>query len=190
MKKIIALALGIMFFLNNMTVVQAGSPLSGNDIQHFMNAMKPLQKLGKKHNFEENSQAFTAGSNMNEFSPMTNSLEIIKSHEAYGEFKKIIRAAGFTDADEWASTGDRIMKAYMSLKMNEQMTPEKILEMQKGIEEVKNNEYLSPETKKQILNSLGMAISMGGKMSEEDKADRQTLKPYLAKLDRLFEEAK
>ncbi len=190
MKKIIGLIFGIIFFLNNMAVAHADSPLNGDDIQHFMNAMKPLQELGEKYNFENDDQMLAANSNMADFSPMSNSLEVIKSHEAYGEFKKVIRAAGFSDATEWANIGDRVMKAYMSLKMTEQMTPEKMQEMQKNIEEIKKNEYLSSEMKERILNSLGLALSMGGNMSEEDKADRKALRPYLAKLDRLFEESR
>jgi len=68
------------------------------------------------------------------------------------------------------------------------MTPEKIQDMLKNIEEVKKNAYLSPEMKKQILKNMTQMMTMAEKTPASIKADQESLKPYLAKLERLFEE--
>ena len=194
MKIIAALSISILIFLSSFFALHAEVPLSGNDVQHFMNAMKPLQELGTKYDFIENSdkamrnQNPMANQNLSDFSPMTRSLKEIKGHEAYGEFEYIIRNAGFSSPQQWANVGDRVMKAYMSLKMIADITPEKIQEMKVSIEDIKKNEYLSPEIKKQLLNSMTQMMVMTTNIPKTTKADQETLKPYLAKLERLFEE--
>ncbi len=78
----------------------------------------------------------------------------------------------------------------MSLKMIQAFTPEKRQEMQKTIAEIENNKYLSPESKQQILNNLRRSMTMAQNMSPQATVDQDTLKPYLARLERLFEEQK
>ncbi|MBL4802929.1 MAG: hypothetical protein JKY45_13670 [Emcibacter sp.] len=195
MKIIVSVSISIFLFLGSLSALHAETHLSGNDIQHFMNAMKPLQKLGDKYDFEENNNKsaedqapMVAPDDFTNFTPMSQSLTEITGHKAYGEFEAIVHNAGFSSPQQWATVGDRVMKAYMSLKMIAELTPEKLQEMQVSIEEVKKNEYLSPEMKTQILGSLNQMIAMTTNLSEHDKADQKTLKPYLTKLERLFEE--
>ena len=128
-------------------MAHAAVPLNKGDIKHFINAMKPLQALGEKYPFEENSDALTdtAGTedtDVTRFSPMSRALAKVKDHPSFEEFKTIIHRAGFASPQQWATVGDRIMRAYTSLKVIESMTPEKIQELLKTIEEVKKNEYL------------------------------------------------
>lgn len=193
MKRIISAGISILLSLGCFFTAHAASKLGEDDIQHFMNAMKPLRELGERYDFAENKRPPVENPDFADFSPMTRALEDMKDHESYGEFKRIILAAGFSSPQQWATVGDRIMRAYTSARIIREMTPEKRRKMIKSIEEVKKNEYLSPEIKKQLLNGLTQAITMADNMTESAmtesaKADQETLKPYLAKLERLFEE--
>ncbi len=188
MKHVLTLCISISLFFGYFFTAHAITPLGENDIQHFMNAMKPLQELGEKYDFPENTDTPAENPDFADFSPMSRALKDVKDHESYEEFKTIILAAGFSTPQQWASIGDRIMRAYTSAKIIETMTPEKIQKMLKSIEEVKKNEYLSPEIKKQLLNNLTQALTMTDNLTESTKADQEALKPYLAKLERLFEE--
>ncbi|PCJ44561.1 MAG: hypothetical protein COA76_16425 [Moritella sp.] len=188
MKIIIALCFSIVLFSSSLFAAHAAPTLSGDDIQHFMNAMKPLKKLGAKYDFNDNGNSSTAQMAQTGFAPMSRSLAEVKNHEAYEEFKTIINKAGFSSPEQWAVVGDRVMRAYMSLKALEELTPEKIQELQVSIEAVEKNEYLSAETKKQLLGSMKQMITLKSDMPEESKADQDALKPYLAKLNSLFEE--
>ncbi len=169
-------------------MAQAATPLGEDDIQNFMKAMKPLQELGDKYDFENNEDGPSENLDLDEFSPMSHALENVKEHESYEEFKTIILQAGFSSPQQWASVGDRVLRAYTSLRIIEEMTPERIEEMLKSVEEVKKNQYLSPEIKKQLLESLSQTMTMKENISQSTKADQEALKPYLAKLERLFEE--
>ncbi len=188
MKIIIALCFSIALFSSSLFTASAADTLKGDDIQHFMNAMKPLKKLGKKYDFEDNEDTSAAQMPEGDFGPMSRSLAQVKDHKAYNEFKSIISKAGFSSPERWAIVGDRVMRAYISLKMLEELTPEKIQELQVSIEAVEKNEYLSAQTKKQLLDSMKQMIALKGDVPKETKADQDALKPYLAKLERLFEE--
>lgn len=201
MNKFLILCISSAIFLSGIFTAYADTPLSEDNIQHFMNAMKPLQELGKKYDFDENDDDEDNEDNENKdemtmtgasdiFSPMSESLEKVKNHEAFKEFESIILEAGFDDVSQWANVGDRVMRAYMSLKMLENMTPEKIQELKTSIREIEQNEYLSPKIKKQLVASLNQTITIYSQPPLDDKADHNIVKPYLARLDRLFEDLK
>jgi len=190
MTRTIILGIGFLLLLTPLTgnSFAANSPLTGADIEHFMDAMKPLQKLAKKYDMEEDPDGAANNMTGRDFSPMSRSLARIKDHEAYGEFKTIIRDAGFSSTEHWANVGDRVMKAYISLNISQEMTPEQKQEMRQSMAEIEKNEYLSPEMKKQLLANLHQTMTMMDNLSRSDKTDQETLKPYLPKLERLFEE--
>lgn len=188
MKNIIPITLSILLFLGGFITAHATEPLSEGDVQHFMNAYNPVQKLGNKYDFDDDKDDAIENIDPADFTPMSYALERVKNHEAYEEFKTIISTAGFSSPQQWANVGDRVMGAFTSLKIIEEMTPEKIQEMLKSIEDVKKNEYLSPEIKKQLLESLTQMVTMSDNISHDEKADQNALKPYLARLERLFEE--
>jgi len=192
MKNIGALAISalILFvsFWGSSLAAQARTPLSGDDVRHFIAAMKPLQKLGRKYDFENRGKQTVKGLNVTDFYPMSRSLDRVKDHESYPEFTAIIQKAGFSSPEKWASMGDRIMRAYMFGRLVEGLTPEKIQDMRENMAEIKKNAYLSPDVRKKILDNLQQTMAMAHKMPENIKADQESLKPFLAKLKRLFEE--
>ncbi|PCI50538.1 MAG: hypothetical protein COB49_03550 [Alphaproteobacteria bacterium] len=188
MKNIISLCISILLFSGCFFSAHAEAQLGEDDIQHFINAMKPLRDLGEKYDITENNNLPTENTGFTAYFPMSRALENVKDHSSYEDFEKIIREAGFSSPAQWANIGDRVMRAYTSLKIIREMTPERIQEMLKGIEDVKKNKYLSPEIKEQILDSLTQTITMSDNISGNTKADQEALKPYLTRLERLFEE--
>jgi len=54
MKNILALSISILLFSGCFFSAHAAPALSKDDIQNFMNAMKPLQVLGEKYDMDEN----------------------------------------------------------------------------------------------------------------------------------------
>lgn len=188
MKNIISLSIGLLLFLNLISTAHAAPLLSADNIQDFMNAMRPLQELGKKYNIGDKEELPPASNDFTDFAPMSRALDDVKDNEAYDEFEAIILKAGFSSSEQWASVGDRIMRAYTATNIIREMTPEKKQKMLKSIEEVKKNAYLSSEIKQQLLKSLTQSITMSENLTKETKKDQDALKPYLTKLKRLFEE--
>lgn len=192
MKNIVSLAITVLIFMGgpwgSVFAAQAQTPLGGDDIRHFIAAMKPLQKLGEKYDFKNGRQQRVEGLNVTDFYPMSQSLDRVKKHESYSEFTAIIHKAGFSSPEKWASIGDRIMRAYMFGRVVEGLTPEKIQDMRENMAEIEKNAYLSPEVRKKIIDNLKQTTAMADEMPENIKADQESLKPFLAKLKRLFEE--
>jgi len=196
MKNIGALAIAVLIlfgsfggsFWGSSFAAQARTPLSGDDVRHFIAAMKPLQKLGRKYDFEDTGKQTVEGLNVMDFYPMSRSLDRVKNHKSFGEFKEIIHKVGFSSPEKWASIGDRVMRAYMFGRLVEGLSPEKLQDMQEKMAEIEKNVYLSPEIRKKILDNLKQTMAMAHKMPENIKADQESLKPFLAKLKRLFEE--
>ena len=192
MKKKLILGFGVVMLLamsfGNFHVAYAASPLTSDNIEHFMKAMKPLQQLSRKYDLEKETKGSVDDFATKEFAPMSRSLDKIKDHKAYDEFTDIILDAGFSSVDQWANVGDRVMKSYISLRMKREMTPEQIQEIKKSMAEIENNAYLSAEMKKQFMANLQRTMAMVNDISNSDKADQEALEPYLPKLDQLFEE--
>ncbi|NOZ42924.1 MAG: hypothetical protein GXP02_07150 [Alphaproteobacteria bacterium] len=188
MKKIISLSFGIFILYGSFFAAYAQTPLSGNDIRHFIKAMKPLQKLGRKYDFKNSGNGPAESLNITNFFPMSRSLKTIKDNKGYGEFKAVIRKAGFSSPEQWASIGDRIMRAYVFLKLTKTLTPEKIRDLQKNVAVIEKNKYLSLEMRKKFLDNLKQTIAMARKMPKNITADQASLKPFSAELKRLFKE--
>lgn len=187
MKNIISLILSILLFSIAYGTVYAADTLSGNDIQHFIDAFRPVQELEGKYDFNDEEEP-AEDINPEDFTPMTYVLELMKNHESYDEFTEIILSAGFSSPQQWAEVGDRVMNAYTAIRIIEEMTPKKIQKMLKSIEEVKKNEYLSPEIKKQLLESLTQMVTISDNLTEGEIADQEALTPYLDRLELLFKE--
>ncbi|WP_339862160.1 hypothetical protein [Paremcibacter congregatus] len=190
MNKIAITGLSLFAALCMSFSVQAATPLSRDNIESFIAVMKPMQKLEEKYDILEEDgsdmQSVLPGSET--FGPMTHSLKTIRTHKSFPEFAKIIDDAGFTSPDQWANVGDRILNAYMGLKMAANMSPADVEKMQESIAELEKNEYLSPETKAQMLVGLKQGLAMMTNPSDQVKADQKALKPYMRKLEILFED--
>lgn len=188
MKNIVSLGMGILIFLGGFFPAHAQAPLSGDDIHHFINAMKPLQELGSQYDFYNIGNKPVEELNATNFFPMSHSLERVKNHQAYGEFQAIIHDAGFSSPEKWASIGDRIMRAYMFGRLVEELAPEEIQNMRDKMAGIEENDYLSLEIRKKILDNLKQILAMADEMPQAIKADQDSLKPFSAQLKRLFEE--
>lgn len=193
MKKLTALILSLLLFFGPLSYAYAEPPLRKAEIEHFMDAMRPLQALSDKHDItgEETPPEEAPPKEQDDpmaFAPMSDALKQIKQHDAYEEFQTIVKNAGFSTPEQWAVIGDRVMRAYMSYKVIKDITPEKIQEMMKTIEETEENEYLSSETKLQLLSSIRQTMYLVDNTPQNIIEDQEALKPYLEKLDILFKE--
>ncbi len=188
MKKMLALALNLILIFSHCAYADVQPPLRGADIEHFMDAMKPLQALSDKHNITGEYTPPEVQDGPIVFSPMSDALKQIKKHDAYEEFQSIVKNAGFSSSEHWARIGDRVMRAYISFNAAKDLSPKKRQEMLKTIEDIEKNAYLSSDAKQHLLNSIKQTIDMAENTPEDIKADQNILKPYLPRLEILFKE--
>lgn len=188
MKKITFFGISLLLLLGANLPLHASVPLQEKDIQSFLTAMPLLHKLEKKYNLGEYLNTAPLSGPEEDFSPMTRSLAKMRDHAAYDEFSDIVTNAGFPSPSAWASTGDRILKTYMSIRMAEETSPAKRQALLENIAEVEKNDFLSPTMKKQMLAGMKMGLAMMTTPSTEMKADQKTLRPHLTKLEKIFKD--
>jgi|GEM_PF-2242783 len=174
------------------TVASAETPLQPRQIEAFITATPQLTALGKKYNLEQpgsdNTETTEEKQDINiETSPFGSALTQIKSHRAYGEFQNIIKRAGFSSDTEWASVGNRIIKAMVATEI-ENEGPQSKNELTEAISQVKNNPHITDEQKQAIIATLEETLSSMASFKSESKSDVSAIKPYMTELKNIFKD--
>ncbi|WP_417533952.1 hypothetical protein [Marinobacterium stanieri] len=104
--------------------------------------------------------------------------------DAHAELGRIVTASGFTSAGNWAQTGDRVVLAYGAVKV-EAESPEILALAQSGASlDPAMLQMLSPEMRVQMQQAMTMAKAI----AQVPAADKQMIRPYIARLDQAFEQ--
>jgi len=187
-------ALLVLFALIILSIPQTSLgevALKDADIRHFIAAIKPLDKLGKKYALDQDKDMMSQTMD-GEFNPMSQSLKRIRKHEAYGEFKHIIQKAGFSSDEEWAMVGDRVMKAFIALKMKKEMQHQPgqggVGELEESLKQIENNQHISSEMKERLLKQIKQSIIMIKSVSNSSPADQNALRPHMDNLNTQFKD--
>jgi hypothetical protein len=112
------------------------------------------------------------------FEPYTNSLKALKSKfpADYRKLGDLVHQHGFMSQDDWADTGNRVMLAYMALKLEAQ-PPETLKAMQDLPVGTLNK--MPPEARAQFEQSRAL-MQAAQKVSS---ADKDAMRPYVAQFD-------
>lgn len=107
--------------------------------------------------------------------------EYVDMHARLGA---IVRGKGFTSTRSWAETGDRIIVTYGAVKV-EAESPELLALAQSGSAmDPAMLQLLSPEMRMQ----MEMAMLAAKALAQVSEADKQLIRPYIARLDQAFEQ--
>ncbi|MCH8552970.1 MAG: hypothetical protein LAT62_13615 [Natronospirillum sp.] len=103
----------------------------------------------------------------------------------------IITSNGFSDGDEWASTGARIVNAYGAVVMEEDDAgsySEMQEQMEAQLAQLEQDPNITEEQMGMIREQMDNALAMMQRMSEAPDADKQAVRDNRARLDELFEQ--
>ena len=146
----------------------AGS--SGTEQSMAAGQVSPMGAMGQATNKMERAQV-----------PFSSALGSMQGHQAYNEILGVIRGNGFADADQWALIGDRVMKAYIGLRMEAQQ-PEYNAQIQQAMQQIQNSD-MSAEQKQMMMQMMqGSSQAMANFQNVPD-ADKQAVKPHLAAIE-------
>lgn len=139
--------------------LQPPEPLRPGDIQAFIKSVPEVQRWAMRQDAptreltERRFDAETLAA-----TPFAVGLAEIQDSDAYDELTDTVRAHGFTDAEQWAGTADRVMRALAALQMEASgPTPDQLDQTRR---QVLNNPAISAQEKEQIVSSIGMATAM------------------------------
>jgi len=113
---------------------------------------------------------------------------IPEGFKALDEVNRIVAKHGYTDYTEYFSKAGIILTTYAAIKMEIEGTSLQP-EIQKAIEEIKNNSYYTAEQKEQMIEAIrqsGAAISEAAK-SMADSENIQAVKPFMEEIERILD---
>lgn len=167
--------------------VQAEESLNGDVIRRFVESLVALQPLQEKYRDAEWASGSIGkdGAQAKEgMTPMTDSLEAMKGHEAYDELASVVESHGFASPKTWGRVGDRIIKAYAAASMEAEQ-PGSRQQMQQALKELENADL--PEAQKQMMRqSMGNAMATIKSLTDAPQADIDAVQPYMAEIERAF----
>jgi hypothetical protein len=175
-----------MFLLALPFGVQADS-LGEAAIEAYIDSLGPVRQLGEKLQ-AEGKQSFLEREitprNGELFDPHTRGVKALQRESTadYSELGRIVRQYGFTSAESWALTGDRVVLAYGAIKA-EAESPE-ILQLAQQMQGMDPQmlQLMPPEMRQQ----MEQAVSIARTLAQVPAADKQSVRPYTAQLDRIF----
>ncbi|KPP96950.1 hypothetical protein [Marinobacter sp. HL-58] len=154
--------------------------LTDDTIRSFISSLEELQTM--EDEFSELTEDLSAEEDATEMPDMSrifsSSVEQMKGHDMYNEIEDVVRQHGFSGAEQWAKTGDRIFHAWSALEMGEQ-SGEVNQEMAKAMEEIDNNPNMSEAQKQQMREMMGGAMSAFEQAANAPEADKQAVRPHV-----------
>jgi len=120
---------------------------------------------------------------------VTSTAEVVadwaKSMKDQHEIEKVITKYGF-DFESWTAVSKQVTEAYMAVKLGKD--GEDILgQMQKSIDDIQSNKDIPADYKAQMVEQIRTSMADMQKTFEASPADQATVKPFVPKLDTIFD---
>ncbi|AZR40948.1 hypothetical protein [Marinobacter salarius] len=154
--------------------------LTDQTIRSFISSLEALQ--GMEDEYDDLTDDLAPEEDDGEALDMSrlfsSSVEQMEGHDLYNELEAVVKQHGFSDAEQWGRTGDRIFQAWSAIEMGEQ-SGQMNQEMAKAMEEINNNPHMSEAQKQQMRDMMGGAMSAMETASNAPEADKRALRPHL-----------
>lgn len=176
----------IFIFSLLLTLLQpahAAEQLTASMVGQFIKTMNDMRRIADK--YDEPDQLGEIGS-MDEAmeraaAPFSSSLVIMREYEGYPEFESAISAAGFASVEQWASVGDRVIRAYGAIKMSER-APDLDSQMARAMQQLEDSDM--GEAQKQMMREMMQSSTRAVQAyTDAPQADKDAVLPYLAELE-------
>ena len=166
-------------------LAQTSGPLTSDLIEGFIVSVRDLQEVGKKYDGEGlmNPNMSLDEGMERAAAPFSAAIAQIQGHEAYGEMRAVIERHGFSDVQQWALTGDRVMKAFVANKMGAEM-PQMDAQMKQALEQIENSN-MSAAQKETMLQMMQSSVQMMGAYADVPEADKAAVAPFMSTLESL-----
>lgn len=158
---------------------QAFAALSNDEVTKFIAATPDIETFAQDmkkegRNMEEEVMKDSKG----KFEPYAQSVDLLKTKykDDYKKMGDLVKKHGFTSAEEWANVGDRVMHAYMAIKIEEK-NPEALKDIPALTDDMKKS--MPPETLKMVERQIQVRQTIAA----VPKEDKDAVKTQVASLD-------
>ena len=117
--------------------------------------------------------------------PMSHAIERMRGHEIHNRVDNTVQGYGFSDINEWGDVGDRVIKAFFSLQIEEE-SPEMRAQMEQAMREIEQSPMpdAQKEQMKQRMRSQMEAVEA---MADAPEEDIEAVRPHMEELRRELE---
>lgn len=162
--------------------------LSEQTIRAFVDTMKAAESLEPEFEALAEDMAADEESEMPDFAHIfSDTLASMEGEPAYDRLEDIAQEHGFSDLQEWGTTGDRIYRAWMAIEM-EQQNPAAQQEVASALEEIENSPHLTESQKAQMRAMMENAMSAMESAKNAPREDIEAVRPHLDLLKSLSQE--
>ena len=170
MKKFM-MALGAVFFVVAGTAFAGDKALTADTAKRFVASLPSVEDLGKELEAEGKTDEMRFDTDPKagqEFKPYSNAVKALKAKypSDYGRLSMAVKPHWFS-AEEWGAAGDKVMIAYMALKM-EKESPDAMAQMQAM--DPAMLDMMPPEMKAQMAQMKAMMETVAAASPEDKKA--------------------
>lgn len=153
--------------------------LTESQVSRFLDSVPAMKQL----NLDEQIAVSTSMS----LRPFSASLEQMSpSDNRKKDIEKMAKKHGFKQAEDWAQTGDRVVKAYALLNMG--MSLEDLEQTYNQAKQILNNPNLPPEMKQMLNQQFNSDLLDQFQSLKDSKPDIPAVKTHEKRLEILFKE--
>lgn len=162
--------------------------LNDAEVNKWVTAASALQQWGKQHQTKDLMPSGPeAVALKNPAKAFSHGINEAKKTPHFGDIQKILSQNGYSDADEWAQLGDRIITAHVANKMaGSDMTPEKMKMAAEQMQQVQNNPNIPPQLRAQMEQAMKGSQAMMQSAQEAPAADKAVVSRNASVLEKYF----
>jgi len=161
-----------------------GPPLTKAKAESFVACLGDIIEIGKKYEGED-APALTCHLTDDDFGA---AIAAMSAHPAYKEISTTFEKHGFEGPEDWAQTSQRFLSAYSALKLEEQDTDINA-EMNKAIDQIRENTMLTDEQKDQMIDMMMAQQQLFDDFQgDTSDADKEAVKAVIEEFEELSSE--
>lgn len=178
------LLLGLMFavttvFADNLTTQQAGQWLDSMQSLDSWSEAHPKEIELLRQRTQEQAKSHPKTKNMPSF---VDSISAVKGTEVEPQLNALLSQHGFSNIDQWATVGDRVMAAYMELSMDGRDIKG---DMEKQLQQIKNNPSIPQQQKQMLEQQMQQMLKMFENRRKASAEDVAAIKPIASRFDKM-----
>jgi len=191
MKKIIFTNIVPAVFLAALLASGAhATSLTDEKIRNFISSWEEIQAIGEEYDDLDELEEEAGIYEDEEMAamperPMSHAIEKMRGHEIYNKVDSTVQGYGFSDINEWGEVGDRVIKAFFSLQIEEDSHGMRA-EMEQAMREIEESPM--PEAQKeQMKQRMRSQMEAVEAMADAPEEDIEAVRPHMEELRRELE---
>lgn len=164
---------------------QSSPPLTAEVVEAFVGSVPEIRQVGEKYDATPLVEpSGSMGDAMKQATaPFTAAVAQMRTHQAHEELLAIVQRRGFADLEQWAQTGDRVMRAFVAAKMDAE-APRMNDQMKQALEQLERS-GMPASQKEQMRQMMMSSQQMMGALNDVPAADKAAVTPFIPMIDAL-----